>query len=107
MPVAVIGVDVSVAAAIGLIGSELKVIMVDAPMPAKVAGVELIEPIEDIDMPVVELMPVMVVKLMPVMVDAGLIVPDIDDPAGLPKENDIVRPDPDANERETIIPAGI
>ena len=75
------------------------IIVVDAPMPAKVAWVELIEPIEDIDMPVVE--------LMPVMVDAGLMVPDIDDPAGLPKENDIVRPDPDANERETIIPAGI
>jgi len=91
------------------------IIVVDAPMPAKVAWVELIEPIEDIDMPVVELMPVMVVELMPVMVvelmpvmvDAGLMVPDIDDPAGLPKENGIVRPDPGANERETIIPAGI
>ena len=83
------------------------IIVVDAPMSAKVAWVELIEPIEDIDMPVVELMPVMVVELMPVMVDVGLMVPDIDDAAGLPEENVIVRLDPDANERETLIPAGI
>jgi hypothetical protein len=73
------------------------IIVVDAPKSAKTAWVELIEPIEDIDMPVIELMPVMVVEpmpvmvveLMPVMVDAVLMVPDVDDAAGLPEENDI------------------
>jgi hypothetical protein len=90
----IIGVDMGGATGIGL-----DVIMPVVPMPVEAAGVELIEPVPDVDMPGVE--------LMPVVGDVELMVPGVDDEAGLPEENVIVDEGAGTNENEILIPGGI
>jgi hypothetical protein len=108
------------------IGAALDYMPIIELMPDMVdIEVETIEPVEDIDMPVVEPMPDMMdvepmpdmvdvepmpvvvdVEPMPVVVDVEFMPPDVDDEAGLPEEIDSVDEGAGANENEMLIPGG-
>src|SRR5215472_5360484 len=89
----------------GATGSVLTGSGVGVPKPVEVAGVEVVVPVEVIDVPV-EVIDVPVVEPMPVMVDVGLVVPGIDPAAVLPEEDVAVSVGAGANETEMLIPGG-
>jgi hypothetical protein len=82
----------------GATGSGATGSMLGVPMPAEAVGVGLIELLADVDMPVME--------PMPVMVDVGLMVVGIE-VTGIPLDMEIdVGPGVGENDREICIPAG-